>query len=454
MSWTLILSIVLRLAALVWAVLLARRLRDWRVGFLTALLAVTAVHQVYTLITVGGYREPTSAPYGILIGVLTLLALYFLERVFAERDQAQEAVRRSEATRATVFRSSPDSIVILSLSGGRFVDVNESFETQSGYRRDEVLGRTPEELGIWLDAEHRQSLLATLGEGRELRDVEADVHTRSGEVRSSMVSGALIDVDGAPHLLALTRDVTERKQAEADCEALVQELRAKNDELERFTYTVSHDLKSPLVTLHGFLGLLKKDVADGKPERVERDMERIQSAAHTMQRLLEELLELSRIGRMVNPSETIPLTGAAEEAAERVAGRIDQAGVEVEIAPDMPSVFADRNRILQVLQNLIDNAVKFIGNGDDPKVEIGARDDGDEVVCWVRDNGIGIDERFHEKVFGLFDRLDKAYEGTGIGLALVERIMKVHGGRAWVESEGEGHGSTVYFALPRPPAAS
>ncbi len=254
--------------------------------------------------------------------------------------------------------------------------------------------------------------------------------------------------------LAQSRDVTERQQAAADREALLEELRAKSDELERFTYTVSHDLKSPLVTLHGFLGLLKKDVADGNAERVERDMERIQSAAHSMQRLLEALLELSRIGRMVNPSETIPLTRAAQEAAERVEGRIAESGVEVEIAPDMPAVFADRSRVLQVLQNLIDNAVKFIGDGDQPKVEIGAREEGDEVVCSVRDNGIGIDERFHEKVFGLFDRLDKAYEGTGIGLALVERIMKVHGGRAWVESEGEGHGSTFYFALPRPVAAA
>ncbi len=302
MSWTLILSIVFFLAALVWAVLLARRLK----------------------------------------------------RVLAERDQAQEAVRRSE-----------------------------------------------EELA-----------------------------------------------------LAQTRNVTASQQAEADREALLEELRAKNDELERFTYTVSHDLKSPLVTLHGFLGLLKKDVADGHTERIERDMERIQSAANTMQRLLEELLELSRIGRMVNPSETIPLTGAAQEAAERVAGRITENGVELDVAADMPSVFADRNRVLQVFQNLIDNAVKFIGDGDDKKVVIGAKEDGNEVVCWVRDNGIGIDERFHEKVFGLFDRLDKAYEGTGIGLALVERIMKVHNGRTWVESEGEGEGSTFYFTLPRPPAAS
>ncbi len=450
MSWTLIFSILLRLAALIWAVALARRLRDWRVGFLTVLVAVTLGHQVYTLVSAGGGGSPTSAPYGILVGILALLAIYFLQRVFSERDQAQEAVRQSEAKFATAFHSSPDPIMILALDDGRFVDVNESFVANSGYRREDVVGRTPEELEVWADPEQRQPLIDQLKEKRELRNAEVDFRTPSGEVRSTLLSGAVIEIDGKLHLLAHTRDVTERKRAEEMREHLLAELRAKNDELERFTYTVSHDLKSPLVTLHGFLGLLKKDIADGHAERVERDMERIQSAAHTMQHLLEDLLELSRIGRMDNPPEKILLTPAAREAAARVSGRLAENGVELEIAEDMPAVVADRPRVLQVFQNLIDNAAKFIGDGDAKKIEVGAREDDDQVVCWVRDNGIGIDPRFHDKVFGLFDRLDKAYDGTGTGLALVERIMKVNGGRAWVESEGEGHGSTFYFALPRP----
>ncbi len=450
MSWTLILSILLRLAALIWAVMLARRLRDWRVGFLTVLVAVTLGHQVYTLVIAGGGGSPTSAPYGVLIGVLTLLAIYFLQRVFSERDQAQEAVRQSEAKFATAFRASPDSIMILSLADGRFVDVNEGFETNSGHAREQVIGRTPEEVELWANPEQQPPLLDELRERKELRNVEVDFRTRTGRVRSSLVSGAVIELDGKPHLLAMTRDVTERKRAEEMRENLLEELKAKNDELERFTYTVSHDLKSPLVTLHGFLGLLKKDVADGHAERVERDMERIQSAANTMQHLLEDLLELSRIGRMFNPPEKILLTPAAREAAARVSGRLNERDIELVIAEDMPAVVADRPRILQVLQNLIDNAAKFIGDGDDPKIEVGAHEDDGEVICYVSDNGIGIDPRFHDKVFGLFDRLDKAYDGTGIGLALIERIMTVHEGRAWVESEGEGHGSTFYFALPAP----
>ncbi len=243
----------------------------------------------------------------------------------------------------------------------------------------------------------------------------------------------------------------ERRQTEEEREGIRGKLQQKDDELKRFVYTVSHDLKSPMVTLHGFLGLLKQDLAAGQVERVELDVERIQSAAVTMQHLLEDLLELSRIGRMFNLPETIPLTDAAREAAERVAERLAESGARVEIAEDMPTIVADRPRILQVLQHLIDNAAKFVGDGADRKIEIGGHVDGDEIVCFVRDNGIGIDPRFHERVFGLFNRLDKSRGGTGIGLTLVERIMAVHDGRVWVESDGEGHGSAFYIALPPRP---
>ncbi len=242
--------------------------------------------------------------------------------------------------------------------------------------------------------------------------------------------------------------VAERQQAEDEREGVLRELQQKNDELKGFVYTVSHDLKSPLVTLHGFLGLLKQDLAAGRSERVELDVERIQSAAVTMQRLLEDLLELSRIGRMFNLPETISLADAAREATDRVADRLAESGARVEIAEDMPVVVADRARILQVLQNLIDNAAKFVADSAEPKIEIGGHADGDEIVCYVRDNGIGIDPEFHEKIFGLFNRLDKSWGGTGIGLTLVERIMAVHDGRVWVESDGEGHGCTFYFAMP------
>lgn len=226
------------------------------------------------------------------------------------------------------------------------------------------------------------------------------------------------------------------------------ELAQKNAELERFTYTVSHDLKSPLVTIKGFLGMLGQDIQDGDNENIKADIQHISTATDKMGQLLGELLELSRIGRVVNPSENIPLAELAQEAVDMLAGAITAHQVTVTIEPDMPAVTGDRVRLLEVYQNLVENAVKFMNAQPTPRIEIGAHKEEGNVVCYVRDNGIGIEPKYHEQVFGIFNRLDAHSNGTGIGLALVKRIVEVHGGRIWVESPGEGQGSTFYFTLP------
>jgi PAS domain S-box-containing protein len=258
-----------------------------------------------------------------------------------------------------------------------------------------------------------------------------------------------LDDSGQPAgMYGIQIDVTERKQAEEEREALIRELETKNAELERFTYTVSHDLKSPLITIRGFLGFLEKDAQSGDLDRLRADISRIAEATSRMQRLLDELLELSRIGRIVNPPEAVPFEAIAREAIELVGGQIAARRVKVDIAPDMPVVHGDRARLVEAVQNLVDNAVKFLGDQPEPRIEIGARPAGGGHVFFVRDNGIGIEPRFHGKVFGLFDKLNPESVGTGVGLALVKRIVEVHGGRIWVESEGAGTGAAFYFTLP------
>jgi len=247
-------------------------------------------------------------------------------------------------------------------------------------------------------------------------------------------------------LLTIARAV-EKHQAEKERERLIAELEAKNAELERFTYTVSHDLKSPLITIRGFLGVLEKDAAEGNIERLKANITRINAVAEKMQQLLDELLELSRIGKLVNLPEEVALEDIAHEAVELAAGRINDRGVQVKISPDLPVVCGDRLRLREVLQNLIDNAAKFMGDQPSPLIEIGARQDGDKTVFYVRDNGMGIEPRYHEKVFGLFDQLDPNKQGTGLGLALAKRIVELHNGNIWVESEGRGRGSTFYFTI-------
>lgn len=247
----------------------------------------------------------------------------------------------------------------------------------------------------------------------------------------------------------LETEIAEKKRAQSEREALIDELEAKNAELERFAYTVSHDLKSPLVTTQGFLGLLEKDLAAADAARVAHDVERLRAAAGTMHRLLDDLLELSRIGRLVNPPEAVKLDELVREALDLVAGRLAESGIEIEIEPDLPAVWGDRVRLLEVWQNLIENAVKAVRSRPRPRIEIGAREVGGEVLCHVRDNGKGIDPRYHEKIFGLFDQLEPSDEGTGIGLTLVRRIVEVHGGEIRVESELDA-GAAFYFTLPRP----
>ncbi len=247
---------------------------------------------------------------------------------------------------------------------------------------------------------------------------------------------------------SLSDQMFKRRRAEEQRERLIPELEARNTELERFTYTVSHDLKSPLVTITGFLGILERDLADDDPEGVSRDVDQIRTAAGRMQQLLDELLDLSRAGRLVNPPTAVDLGEVVEDAVALLEGQAADRGVTITIDRDMPVVYGDRVRLLQVFQNLVQNGIKFMGNQNDPRVDIGARQQDQEWVISVRDNGAGINPAYHEKIFGLFDQLEPDQEGTGIGLALVHRIVEVHGGRVWVESDGEGNGSLFCFTLP------
>lgn len=233
-------------------------------------------------------------------------------------------------------------------------------------------------------------------------------------------------------------------------EKLIRELEMKNEELERFTYTASHDLKSPLITIRGFLGYLAQDAREGNHERLNADIQRISDATEKMHRLLSELLELSKVGRVTNEKQEAAFDLLAAEALKRVEGQIRARQVKVWLGSGFPNVYVDRERIIEVIQNLVDNAVKFMGTQPEPVIEIDFLMEDEHPIFYVRDNGMGIKKEFSKRIFGLFDKLNPDTEGTGVGLALVKRIVEVHGGNIWVESE-EGSGSTFYFTLEQYP---
>jgi signal transduction histidine kinase len=275
-------------------------------------------------------------------------------------------------------------------------------------------------------------------------------------VHQCLLASETIEFGGRESVITVFRDVTEQIELEAYRDSLIAQLESKNSELERFTYTVSHDLKSPLLTIKGFLPFVKEAVAAGDLERLSDDLARIGTAADRMQRLLDELLELSRVDRSVSEPAPVAMEEVIEEALEMVRGGLVEKGVEVEVMPGMPVVLGDRTRLVQVMQNLLDNAVKFIGSRETPRIEIGWNDDDvpERVQIRVRDNGIGIEPRFHETIFGLFQQLHPQEGGTGIGLALVRRIVETHGGSVRVESDGVGCGATFVLTLPRAPRTS
>jgi len=209
-------------------------------------------------------------------------------------------------------------------------------------------------------------------------------------------------------------------------------------------------LKAPLITIKGFLGFVREDAYSRNTQRLEADIQRIGEAADKMHALLNDLLELSRIGRMMNPSEAVPFADLLKDALGLIQGRLQERAVKINIAKEFPMVYGDRQRLLEVIQNLLDNAAKFMGTQTEPQIEIGLRGyENNKPIIYVRDNGIGIAPQYHERIFGLFNRLDQKVEGTGIGLTLVKRIIETHGGRIWVESEA-GRGATFLFTLPQP----
>jgi len=255
----------------------------------------------------------------------------------------------------------------------------------------------------------------------------------------------IIGSTGRPEsMIFIIRDIRDRKRVE-------EELNKKNKEIEQFIYTVSHDLRSPLVTIKTFLGYLENDMAADNHERVTQDMQFIHGAANKMKLLLDELLEMSRIDRIESPPVKVSLMELLAEVLDTLAGDISEQRVDVHLPATDHVLFGDRIRLSQIWQNLIENAIKYSREGSIARVELGAYINGGETVFFVKDNGIGIDPLYHGKIFGIFEKLDHSSPGAGLGLSMVQRIVEKNGGRIWVESEGtaaETGGSTFFFTLP------
>lgn len=250
-------------------------------------------------------------------------------------------------------------------------------------------------------------------------------------------------------LMRAIRYAIERKRAQQTQERLSQQLQAKVSELETFSYGIAHDLRSPLVSIEGFSRLLREDMLNHDAEKVQEDIRLLESGVRKMQQFLNRTLEYSRAGYQIKLAKDVSFGKIVNEAITEFNGQISSIGATVSLADKFPRVYADRSRIKQVLTNLIQNSIKYRDKTVPLKIEIGYDDSGNEVVFFVRDNGLGIDASDAEKVFALFYRSTADGEGSGIGLAIVKKIIEAHGGRIWVQEGQSGKGTTMCFTLPR-----
>lgn len=338
----------------------------------------------------------------------------------------------------------------------RFRFANAAYEKWLGLRTDQVIGRTMAEvLGPKTFAQAEPHVRrALLGEKQEY---ENEILTSNGRPMSLQVV-LIPDFDIADNiqgLLIVAMDVTRRKHAEeqtrlinAELEKRVDdrtaELEATNKELEAFSYSVSHDLRAPLRAVDGFSRAVEEDYGEQLPEEGRRYLSTIRKGAQQMGALIDDLLAFSRLSRLPMNRQNIDMEALARQALMEIGA--EESGAEIRIH-DLGRAYADSPLLKQVWVNLLSNALKYSRKGKDPLVEIGLRHDGDD-TWYVRDNGTGFDMRYAHKLFGVFQRLHRSeeYEGTGVGLALVQRIVHRHGGRVWCEA-AIGKGATFYFTL-------
>jgi two-component system sensor kinase FixL len=378
-----------------------------------------------------------------------------------ERKRAELALHASEERFSRAFHASPATISITTLAGGCFLDVNESFLDLMGYQRDEIIGHTASELGVWPRADDRARVVQALREQGSVRGIEISFRTKSGEILETLASIELIDLGGERCMLTLTQDISERRRAEAALKTFATTLERRNRELQEFASVASHDLQEPLRKVQAFGDLLRTEYSATLDVEGRDYLKRIQNAASRMQTLINDLLLLARLGSDARPFVMVDLNWVAREVVADLEAQIGRTGARVELG-DLPTIEADPLQMRQLLQNVIGNALKFCRPEKPPVVKIRnhliagaelrlAGSTPGDPCCQisVEDNGIGFDEKYLDRIFAVFQRLHGRgeYEGTGIGLAICRRIVERHGGSITATST-PGQGTTFFITLP------
>lgn len=400
------------------------------------------------------FSETSTTALACLLLAILLLNLIILIRLISARFSWIPDIdfQSSGVMFKKLLDSAPDAMIIVN-EQGRIMLVNIQTETVFGYRREELMGRPieiliPQELRS-LHEQHRKDYqrepkVRSMGVGMELEAVK-----QGGQRFPVEISLSPMKTKKGMLILASIRDITDRKNIELALIRRTEELEATTREMEAFTYSVSHDLRAPLRGIIGFTSILEEEYGEKLDEEGRRIMTVIRNNTIKMGQLIDALLNFSRIGK----KEIIKTHIRMNELVSEVIETADTHGKPVDWKQHpLPDVYGDLSTIRQVWINLVSNAIKYSGHRESPVIEIGHYNDNGhngQDVFYIRDNGIGFDEKYKEKLFKVFQRLHSAreFEGTGVGLAIVEKIITKHGGRVWAESEVE-KGAVFYFSLP------
>jgi PAS domain S-box-containing protein len=365
-----------------------------------------------------------------------------LERKVTERtnelQQKIHELKESEEKFQKAFESGAAGITIARISDTKFLDVNEAFCKMIGYSKNELIGRTVSELQLVTEMPDRDNMIRQLKEESSVRDVEMVMRSKAGKRFDTLVSIETIHLQNEPFAINVIYDITRRKDAERQLELV-------NKELESFSYSVSHDLRSPLRSILGYTHFLNEGYSSVLDEEGKRLLATITRNADKMNRLIEELLRFARLGRQEMEKVSVDFNSMIIGVTQMLGDAMKNVDLEIK---HMPKAIGDAALLTQVWVNLLGNAVKYSSKKDKPKVEIGSDTQDGETVYYIKDNGAGFDMRYAERLFEVFQRMHspKDFEGTGVGLSIVKRIINRHGGRVWADAK-VNEGATFYFTL-------